>query len=192
MNLNQQSRIAALALAAVVQSSGAPAQQYAPPRQPDYQPAGDPGDQTDDPPSRVARISVAEGNVSLEPAGVDAFSQAEVNYPLTAGDRLYADNASMSELQTDSLAVRLGNGADLTLSSLTDSVAQFGLAQGSIRLRTRDLQTPDGFPAVVEVDTPNGTSWCSGPATSASIPTRRTTPPSSPSPPARLRLPART
>jgi hypothetical protein len=110
-----------------------------------------------DPPSRVARVSYMQGNVSLEPAGVDTFSQAEVNFPLTAGDRLYADNNSLAELQTAGLALRLGNGADVILSTLTDDVAQFGLAQGSIRLRIRDLSTPDGQQAVVEVDTPNGT-----------------------------------
>ena len=114
-----------------------------------------------DPPGRVARIAFAQGNVSLEPAGVDAFSQAELNYPLTAGDRVYADNNSQAELETSALAIRLGNGADLTLSSLTDAVAQFGLAQGSIRVRTRDLNAPpdaNGNPqqGLVEIDTPNG------------------------------------
>jgi hypothetical protein len=109
-----------------------------------------------DPPNRVARISLIQGNVSLEPNGVDAFSQAEINYPLTSGDRVYADNNSFGELQTAGLAVRLGNGADVTLSSLTDNIAQFGLAQGSIRVRTRSLSSFNGQPATVEVDTPNG------------------------------------
>ena len=109
-----------------------------------------------DPPNRVARVSVVQGNVSLEPAGVDAFSAAELNYPLTAGDRVYADNNALTELQTSGLALRLANGADLTVTSLTDSVAQFGLAQGSVRLRTRDLYAPEGSTAVVEIDTPNG------------------------------------
>ncbi len=109
-----------------------------------------------DPPNRVARISVIQGNLSLEPNGVDAFSQAEINYPLTSGDRVYADNNSLGELQTAGLAVRLGNGADFTLSSLTDSIAQFGLAQGSIRVRTRSLSAFNGQPGTVEVDTPNG------------------------------------
>jgi hypothetical protein len=109
-----------------------------------------------DPPNRVARISVIQGNVSLEPNGVDAFSQAEINYPLTSGDRVYADNNSFGELQTAGLAIRLGNGADVTLSSLTDSIAQFGLAQGSIRVRTRSLYGFNGQPGTVEVDTPNG------------------------------------
>src|SRR6202166_270847 len=109
-----------------------------------------------DPPNRVARISVMQGNVSLEPNGVDAFSQAEINYPLTSGDRVYADNNSFAELQTAGLAVRLGNGADVTISSLTDNIAQFGLAQGSIRVRTRSLYAFNGQPGTVEVDTPNG------------------------------------
>lgn len=109
-----------------------------------------------DPPNRVARISVIQGNLSLEPNGVDAFSQAEINYPLTSGDRVYADNNSFGELQTAGLAVRLGNGADVTLSSLSDNIAQLGLAQGSIRVRTRSLSAYNGQPGTVEVDTPNG------------------------------------
>jgi hypothetical protein len=109
-----------------------------------------------DPPNRVARISVIQGNVSLEPNGANSFSQAEINYPLTGGDRVYVDNTSYGELQTAGLAVRLGNGADVTLSSLTDNIAQLGLAQGSIRVRTRSLASFNGAPATVEVDTPNG------------------------------------
>jgi hypothetical protein len=113
-------------------------------------------DVSGDPPNRVARISVIQGNVSLEPNGSNNFSQAEINYPLTGGDRVYVDNTSLGELQTAGLAVRLGNGADVTLSSLTDNIAQFGLAQGSIRVRTRSLASFNGAPATVEVDTPNG------------------------------------
>ena len=113
-------------------------------------------DASGDPPNRVARISFIQGNVSLEANGADGFSQAEINYPLTGGDRVYVDTSSFGELQTGALVVRLGNGADVTLSSLTDSVAQFGLAQGSIRLRTRSLADFNGQPGTVEVDTPNG------------------------------------
>ena len=89
-----------------------------------------------------AGFALLEGNVSLEPAGVDQFSAAEINYPLTAGDRIYADNQALGELQTSGLALRLGNGADLTVTTLNDFTAQFGLAQGSLRLRTRDLDAP--------------------------------------------------
>jgi hypothetical protein len=110
-----------------------------------------------DPPGRVARIAVIQGEVSLEPAGSDTFAQAELNYPLTIGDRVYSDLKALAELETAGLAVRLSNGADLTLTSLTDQVAQFGLAQGSIRVSTRNMTAPDGSASVIEIDTPNGT-----------------------------------
>ena len=86
-----------------------------------------------------------------------ASRQAELNYPLTLGDRVYVDLQGLAELETAGLAVRMANGADVTLTSLTDQVAQFGLAQGSIRVATRDLTAPDGSTGVVEIDTPNGT-----------------------------------
>ena len=145
------SGILAAMLVATAPMSLAQPQQY--PDQPAYQAA----DQATDPPGRVARISVLRGDVSLEPAGVQQFSQAEINYPLTNGDRIYTDVGALAELQTAGLSVRLANAADLTVSTLTDQVAQFGLEQGSIRVRTSDLSAPDGTQGVVEIDTPNGT-----------------------------------
>ena len=55
--------------------------------QPAQQPGQDPSvdAQTQagvDPPSQVGRVSVVLGNVSVEPASVDQFSAAEVNYCL--------------------------------------------------------------------------------------------------------------
>jgi hypothetical protein len=91
------------------------------------------------------------GNVSVEPASVDQFSQAEVNYPLTTGDRLYTDAGANAELETDRLAVRLGQQTDLTVTAMTDTLAQFGLAQGSVHLRSFGLDAG----TTVELDTPN-------------------------------------
>ena len=119
----------------------------------------DPNAPAVDPPGRVARIAVMQGEVSLEPAGANSFSQAELNYPLTIGDRVYADLQALTELQVGGLTVRMSNGADLSLTNLTDAVAQFGLAQGSIRVVSRETPAPDGSSGVVEIDTPNGTVW---------------------------------
>ncbi len=104
-----------------------------------------------DPPSQVARISVLAGNVSVEPASVDQFTAAEANYPLTTGDRVYADVGATAELQTDALAVRLGAQTDLTVTAMTDTLAQLGLAGGSVHLRSYSID-PN---STVELDTPN-------------------------------------
>jgi hypothetical protein len=110
-----------------------------------------PIDPSQDPPSQVARISAMDGNVSYEPASVNTFAAAELNYPLTTGDRLYADASSDAEFQTGNLAVRLGALTDLTLTALTDTLTQLGLAQGAVHLRSYQLDPG----TTVELDTPN-------------------------------------
>lgn len=104
-----------------------------------------------DPPSRVARLSFAQGNVSVEPASVNQFSPAEVNYPLTTGDRVWTDSGALSELEAGQIAVRLGQTTDLTVTAMTDTLAQFGLGQGSVHLRTYALDPG----TTTELDTPN-------------------------------------
>ena len=108
-----------------------------------------------DPPSQVARISVLAGNVSVEPASVDEFTAAEANYPLTTGDRVYADVGATAELQTDALAVRLGQQTDLTVTAMTDTLAQLGLASGSVHLRSYGTNGSMDPNSTVELDTPN-------------------------------------
>jgi len=109
------------------------------------------GQQEGDPPAEVARVSVMLGNVSVEPASVDQFSAAIVNDALTTGDRLYTDVGANAELETGQIAVRLGQQTDLTITAVTDALQQFGLAQGSVHLRSFAL-TPG---TAVELDTPN-------------------------------------
>ena len=106
---------------------------------------------TADPPTVVARLSVAQGNVSIEPASVDQFSPAEVNYPLTTGDRLWTDYDALAELQGGQLALRMAQTTDLTVTAMSDTLAQFGLGQGSVHLRTYKLEPG----TTTELDTPN-------------------------------------
>ncbi len=112
-------------------------------------PAG--AQQEGDPPAEVARVSVLLGNVSMEPASVDQFSAATVNDALTTGDRLYTDVGANAELETGQLAIRLGQQTDLTVTAMTDALEQFGLAQGSVHLRS--FAPAPG--TAVELDTPN-------------------------------------
>ena len=109
------------------------------------------GQQMEDPPAEVARVSVLAGNVSVEPASVDQFSAAMVNDPLTSGDRIYTDAGANAELETGLAAVRMGQQTDLTVTAMTDPLEQFGLAQGGVHLRSWAL--PPG--TTVELDTPN-------------------------------------
>ena len=80
------------------------------------------------------------GDVSVEPASVNQFSPAEVNYPLTTGDRLWTDYNALAEVEGGQLAVRMAQTTDLTVTAMTDTLAQFGLGQGSVHLRAYALE----------------------------------------------------
>jgi hypothetical protein len=105
-----------------------------------------------DPPARVARLSSIKGTVSLQLSGADDWSQAPLNYPVTAGDRIYTDEGSQAELEVGTAAVRASEVTDLTMANLNDELLQLGLGQGTIRVRVYEL--PSG--TSIEVDTPNG------------------------------------
>ena len=106
---------------------------------------------TGDPPDRTARLSYMEGAVSFEPAGENDWSQASLNYPLTSGDRLWTDKDARAELETGNVAIRMSAETDLTTTSLADELIQLGLAQGTLRVRSFDMQAGHE----IEIDTPN-------------------------------------
>ena len=50
-----------------------------------------------DPPSRVARLNLINGPVSFRPGSVEDWGAATLNYPLTTGDHLWADDGAYAE-----------------------------------------------------------------------------------------------
>jgi DNA segregation ATPase FtsK/SpoIIIE-like protein len=105
----------------------------------------------EDPPSRVARLSHTDGNVSFNPAGTDDWVGAVVNRPMTTGDKLWADNGARAELHIGSASLRIGSTTGFSFLNLTDNVAQIQLTEGTLRVRVKRLDQDDTF----EIDTPN-------------------------------------
>ena len=105
----------------------------------------------DDPPSRVARLADADGNVSFNPAGTDDWVNAVVNRPMTTGDKLWTDEGSRAELNLDSAVIRLSDHTGFSFLNLTDQITQVRLTEGTLYIRVRRLGDDETF----EVDTPN-------------------------------------
>ncbi len=105
-----------------------------------------------DPPSRVARLSLLEGPVSFQPESVNEWTGATLNYPLTTGDHLYTDRGARSELRLGPNAIRLAGQTNFGFLNLDDQTVQIRLTEGSLNVRVRSLGDQD----VWEVDTPNG------------------------------------
>lgn len=105
-----------------------------------------------DPPSRVARLSLLEGAVSFQPESVNDWTGASLNYPLTTGDHLYSDQGGRAELRIGPNAIRLAGQTNFGFLNLDDQTVQIRLTQGSINVRIRGISDQD----IWEVDTPNG------------------------------------
>jgi hypothetical protein len=104
-----------------------------------------------DPPGRVARLSYVEGAVSLEPAGLQEWTAAERNRPLTSGDRLWTDQQSVAELDLGDAALRLGGMTGFAFLNLDDRLAQIQLSAGILLVRVWDTANGETY----EIDTPN-------------------------------------
>lgn len=112
-----------------------------------------------DPPGRVARLSDAEGSVSLQPAGVQDWAPATLNRPLTTGDKLWTDQDSRAELDIGSAAIRLGSTTGFSFLNLDDRMAQMNVTAGTAIVHVRDMSQNQGF----EIDTPNIALTLQGP-----------------------------
>jgi hypothetical protein len=109
-------------------------------------------DDDDNGPSRVARISFVQGDVSvLEPEGYD-WESTDVNAPVFEGYELYVDQGSRAEIALGARSfLRVANGADVTFSQFDTGWAQITVASGvavlSIDSRSRTDQYSLSAPA---------------------------------------------
>ena len=108
-------------------------------------------DDDDDPPGRVARLSLTNGQVSFSPAGTDDWVSAEVNRPFTTGDKLWTDRDGRAELHVGSAAFRISSMTGFSFLNLTDRMIQVRLTEGTINVRVRNLDSDEA----IEIDTPN-------------------------------------
>src|SRR6267143_737363 len=108
-------------------------------------------DDDEDPPSRVARLSYANGTVSFNPGGTDDWVSAVVNRPIISGDKLWTDNGARAELHIGSAAIRLSDNTGFSFLNLDDRMAQIRLTEGTLDVRVRRLEQDETF----EIDTPN-------------------------------------
>src|SRR5713226_5020392 len=108
-------------------------------------------DDSQNPPSRVARLSYMDGSVSMQPGGAGDWGSAAKNRPVTIGDKLWTDKDSRVELQAGQASIHLGSMTALSFLNLDENTTQIRLAEGSINFRVRELRSGELY----EVDAPN-------------------------------------
>ncbi len=83
-------------------------------------------------PSRVARISYIDGDVSVFEPQAEDWERADVNMPIFEGTELYVGPDSRAEIGLGARSyLRVTNGADVTLSEFADGWAQISVASGT-------------------------------------------------------------
>ena len=106
-----------------------------------------------DPPGQVGRLSYVQGTVSFAPADAGSdWTVAPINWPVTTGDRLWADRDGRAEMRIGANAIRAGALTSVDVLRLDDMATQLRLAQGTLNIRLRELDPGDSF----EVSTPGG------------------------------------
>ena len=108
-------------------------------------------DTAKDPPKRVARISIVEGSVSLQPGGEGDWGTAAKNRPVTIGDKMWVDKDSRAELQAGEASFHLGSMTALSFLNLDEGITQVRVPEGAVNFRVRELRQGDLY----EIDTPN-------------------------------------
>jgi hypothetical protein len=106
---------------------------------------------TQEPPSRVARISYLQGSVSFQAAGTETWARAELNRPLEQGDALWSDGAARVELDLGSAAIRMDSRTRLDFLTFDDRSVQARAMQGIVSVTVRRLAPGEAL----EIDTPN-------------------------------------
>lgn len=110
------------------------------------------GSAASDPPGRVARVNLLEGNGSMQEAGVDGWTDDLLNRPLTGGDRVWIEEGSRAEMHVGSTALRLGSRTAVQVLTVDDQTVRLSLTAGSLTVRIRALDAGEGF----SVETPAG------------------------------------
>ena len=91
------------------------------------------------------------GQRVITAGGVQEWTAATLNRPLTTGDRLWSDAYSRAELDLGAAVMRLGGMTGFSFLNLDDSSAQIQLTAGTLIVRVRDMREGDNY----EIDTPN-------------------------------------
>ena len=104
-----------------------------------------------DPPDRAARLSIIQGDVSMQPVGEQDWAPAILNRPLTTGDNLWTGQNSRAEIQVGAAAIRLNGETGFSFLNVDNDTIQMRMTAGVISVRVRALDENE----LVEVDTPN-------------------------------------
>ena len=98
-----------------------------------------------DPPARVGRISLVEGEVTFRDTAANESSPATLNWPVTGGAGLATAPDARAEVRIGSTAVRLDGATAVTFALVDDQAIRLDLEYGAVTVRVRSREVADSF-----------------------------------------------
>jgi hypothetical protein len=105
-----------------------------------------------DPPTRVGRIAVLEGNVSFHASPDDPWRAALVNYPIAQAGQIFVEPESRAEIGLGEARVRLDGGAELDIVQFDDENVILSIPQGRVDIYVHGRHSEERY----LVETPRG------------------------------------
>jgi len=103
-----------------------------------------------DPPTVVGRLSLIEGAASVRHSYDQQWAAAGINYPVIAGDGVWSDQGSRTEIEIGAAEARLDQLTELDIDRLDDGGAALRVPQGVVNVTVRYLP-PGGIQLLTAV-----------------------------------------
>jgi hypothetical protein len=103
-----------------------------------------------DPPARVGRVALAQGQVTIGSDIGAEMMAAQVNWPVTSGNTITTADGARTELRIGSTSIRLDGDSALEVQQLDDDALHLRLHYGSASVRVLNADVLAGF----ELETP--------------------------------------
>jgi hypothetical protein len=101
-----------------------------------------------DPPARVGRVALTQGQVSIGGDVGGEMSRAQVNWPVTSGTVITTAPGARTELRVGSTSIRLDGDSSLEVAELDDDSIRLRLHYGSASVRVLNADVLRGFELV--------------------------------------------
>ncbi len=96
-----------------------------------------------DPPARVGRIVLTEGDVSFYANRTDGWAKARLNFPVTSKNSIWTNGPARAEVGVGGSAIRIDADSVLDFTQLEDERTHLFLQTGNLNVRVRSSPTSD-------------------------------------------------
>jgi len=103
-----------------------------------------------DPPARVGRVALTQGQVTIGSDVGAEMMAAQVNWPVTSGNTITTTDGARTEVRIGSTSIRLDGDSSLEVTQLDDESLRLRLHYGSVSVRVINADVLSGF----ELETP--------------------------------------